>query len=1053
MNFRINKKASGKTLHKLNIKFLLLFICFSFGLSAQQKTEITGTVFDSYGNPLPGANVVVVGTERGVLTNFDGQFEIKAAAGEVLSFSLIGMKGQKVTITGEQVYKIVLEDDVLALEAVEITGIRGAISRATKIKSEAASVVEAIAPEDIGNYSDDNIVDALSRVAGVQVERDNSGTEGDRVSLRGVGPQFVNVTINGRQPLSAGSEGITNFRQFNLGVLPPEVTSGALIYKTPVANVVEPGIGGLVDFQILKPLAKNNYKGDSQFFGAVNLRAEYDTNQETFQPKPRISAIFGGKTKDGKLGAYVSVLASDVIRVRDEQFVRVKTGVDIKVDNNKDGIFDEADGDVLHTNLTVPDKTEMNPIEENQKRLGFVGAIEWKPTENLTILADATYANYDKDSYRNLFRPNYGAGATNGVFGNKNIFQPEAIQIDNGFVSYFNTAGSKNSRVNTQIQNRLYNSGTENLISGLNAVWEKDTWKINADVSYSGLDYLNVLRQNGRVTSSWRDVDQSNIVFDARNVDVPYVSFGEQGNQDISNLDNFNFNTSFNREVQVLGRNIATRLDVSKELNENVSIDFGTRYNASELDSREATGLIPYTSEQEQAIRDGYDGSFTNPFFPEYNSGYNQWIEMDADLIESLTPEIHQMTGGTAFEGDIFDAESSEGDLPFVKSKSFNLQENTTAIYGQLNIKGKIGNLPFSGNVGLRALNTAIHVRGFSGVVVVDPMGNIPSDIQDAAQSSVKNDRWDYLPSLNINLELSEDFHFRLSASKAISQPKIVDLRPNNDIRSINSNSSIFDPSSPDYVGEDLTDPSVPRGEITSGNPELKPYSAIQFDGTFEYYTSAGGSFIASGFYKEIFDFIAMQSEQDQLYDPALYGVELPADAHPDILYDVIKPVNFSDAILYGFELGFNQPFTFFPGVFKSMGLQGNWTHVESDFEKEIGDFGGGFPGTSKNSFTGIFYYDKDGLGARVAYTYRTDYLRNLGAGGTTRRANTIYSNAFGQLDARISYAILKRKLQFSLGVSNVMGEGRRQYIGEPENFYGFTSRGVNYKLGIRYKF
>ena len=115
MNFRINKKASGKTLHKLNIKFLLLFICFSFGLSAQQKTEITGTVFDSYGNPLLGANVVVVGTERGVLTNFDGQFEIKAAAGEVLSFSLIGMKGQKVTITGEQVYKIVLEDDVEVL--------------------------------------------------------------------------------------------------------------------------------------------------------------------------------------------------------------------------------------------------------------------------------------------------------------------------------------------------------------------------------------------------------------------------------------------------------------------------------------------------------------------------------------------------------------------------------------------------------------------------------------------------------------------------------------------------------------------------------------------------------------------------------------------------------------------------------------------------------------------------------------------------------------------------------------------------------------------------
>ena len=184
-----------------------------------------------------------------------------------------------------------------------------------------------------------------------------------------------------------------------------------------------------------------------------------------------------------------------------------------------------------------------------------------------------------------------------------------------------------------------------------------------------------------------------------------------------------------------------------------------------------------------------------------------------------------------------------------------------------------------------------------------------------------------------------------------------------------------------------------------------------------------------------------------------MYGVELPADAHPGILYDVTKSVNFSDAELYGFELGFNQPFTFFSGIFKSMGMQGNWTHVESDFEKEVGDFGNGFPGTSKNSFTGIFYYDKSNIGARVAYTYRSDYLRNLGTGGAGRRAHTIYSNAFGQLDSRLSYSILNKKMQFSVSASNLLGGGRRQYMGVPSNFYGYTSRGVSWKLGVRYKF
>jgi len=281
----------------------------------------------------------------------------------------------------------------------------------------------------------------------------------------------------------------------------------------------------------------------------------------------------------------------------------------------------------------------------------------------------------------------------------------------------------------------------------------------------------------------------------------------------------------------------------------------------------------------------------------------------------------------------------------------------------------------------------------------------------------------------------------------------MVDLRPNNDITTLNKNSAIYDPSDPEYIGNDPTAPTAPRGRIRSGNPSLKPYTAIQFDNTLEYYTSHGSAFIASVFYKDITGFITTVVEEDQAYDAELYGVELPENAHPDVLYDVEKPVNFSDATLKGFELGFNQPFNFFSGVFRNMGIQGNWTHVESNFEKEVGDFGNGFPGTSPNSYTGIYYYDNGNLGARVAYTYRENYLRNLGVGGDSRRANTIYSNGFGQLDARVSYAILKRKVQFSLSASNILEEGRRQYIGQPENFYGYTTRGMKIKLGVRYKF
>jgi len=222
--------------------------------------SVSGTVTDSDEVALPGANVIEKGIKNGVQTDFDGKFTLEVAdENTILSISYIGFEAQEIALNGKTTINIALKVSTAALDEVVLTGIRGAEQRAIAAKKAAPSVVETISPQDLGNFSDENIGDALRRVPGVQIQEDQTGGQdgGTRVSIRGIGPAFVQTTINGRQPLSAGLEGGSAFRQFNVNVLPPEVLNGATIYKSSEAGLVEPGLGGSVNFNTLRPLDVN----------------------------------------------------------------------------------------------------------------------------------------------------------------------------------------------------------------------------------------------------------------------------------------------------------------------------------------------------------------------------------------------------------------------------------------------------------------------------------------------------------------------------------------------------------------------------------------------------------------------------------------------------------------------------------------------------------------------------------------------------------------------------------------------------------------------------
>src|SRR5688572_6972058 len=112
------------------------------------------------------------------------------------------------------------------LEVVVVTGIRSSLRRAMEIKRSSGEIVDSIASESLGKFPDTNIAESLQRITGVSIDR--SGGEGQAVTVRGFGPEFNTVLLNGRRIVSD-----TGGRSFNFDVLPAELISRVDVYKSP----------------------------------------------------------------------------------------------------------------------------------------------------------------------------------------------------------------------------------------------------------------------------------------------------------------------------------------------------------------------------------------------------------------------------------------------------------------------------------------------------------------------------------------------------------------------------------------------------------------------------------------------------------------------------------------------------------------------------------------------------------------------------------------------------------------------------------------------------
>src|SRR6187399_456051 len=192
------------------------------------------------------------------------------------------------------------------IEEVVVTGFRASLNKALEAKQDTVGSIDMIVAEDIADFPDLNLAESLQRVPGVVIARDAG--EGRQISVRGLGPQFTRVRINGIEAMSANgstdaSGGTNRGRNFDFNTFASELFNNITVRKTASAETEEGSLGATVDLRTGRPF---DYDGLTM---AGSVQAGY--NDLTQDSDPRAAFLISDTFADGKFGALLSLAYTD----------------------------------------------------------------------------------------------------------------------------------------------------------------------------------------------------------------------------------------------------------------------------------------------------------------------------------------------------------------------------------------------------------------------------------------------------------------------------------------------------------------------------------------------------------------------------------------------------------------------------------------------------------------------------------------------------------------------------------------------------------------------
>lgn len=829
------------------------------------------------------------------------------------------------------------------LEEVIVTGIRASLDRALDTKKGAAQFVDAINAEDVGKLPDQNVAEALQRVPGVSIQR--SRGEGDFVSIRGLGPNFVRGTVNNRTLVSAtesrdatrsgGFESSTG-RETNFDILPAEMIASIEVAKSSSASQAEGGIGGVVNIKTQRPLSL----GTSAVASAKGTYRDF--NDEYDPSASGLASWVNASTTLGVLGA--AAYSERTIREDDaDSFGYATFGPAVDTDGNGTG---DRNG------LSFPFSFNPRSFEETRKRLTLQGALQWELPDRSSLIVDALYSDRDvsntgllsflgtccdfQRAFRDVINPD-GSIRVPGlrIEGNSAIGFPVKSQISN----------------NTDVEDlddRLYGIGA-------NYTKPLGDWILGADVSYSkakgDLDFRRVSLLTNDVVPFVVSVSHDQLQLSL-----------QPGGPDLSNPASYRTNN-----VDVIARandddELGASLDITRELPESPmfgALKFGVRYSKRDVDRADRTTFNVNTDQVSVAGLDPsafvrfHDGNFVDgtSVYPFGGLLFPEW-DTQVALLRANNPNA------------VFEPR-------FSAAQSFQISEETSAGYVQADIDAALGAVPIKGNIGVRFVRTDSATTGFFQLFRIDNdpnnnnLGTIVILDPTIRATEVDNSYDNVLPSLNVSAELLPDLFLRFAAGRSVTRPTFLQLSPG--LSSINPTQRF----------------------ATSGNPKLRAYESTNLDLGLEWYFGPGSALYASVFNKDIDNFIGIATN----FDVDAFGVNFSSFS---------QPFNQGNADITGEEIGIQQTLA------AGFGYLLNATFIDSEASFTSGINAGKdipFEGVSETSYNATAFYEKGGFSARLSYSHRSSYVLL----SSDVFGNQLVAVPYGQLDGSISYTLQDR--------------------------------------------
>ncbi|WP_286258041.1 TonB-dependent receptor [Pseudoalteromonas apostichopi] len=943
------------------------------------------------------------------------------------------------------------------IEVIEIKGIRGSMIRAMDMKRDATGVVDAISAEEMGKFPDTNLAESLQRITGVSVSRSNG--EGSEITVRGFGPEFNLVMLNGRQMPGTGYT-----RSYALENIAADGVSALEVAKSGQADVPSGGLGATVNIITTRPLNSPGEKFSS------SIKAIHDSsNEKGDDVTPEFSAMYSNTYADDTFGFAASFSHQE--RDFQQQSANIQgwqANVDLPTLDEGEYIDPrplDSEGNRVGNHFFPKDMNYSIADVERERTNGQV-TLQYSPVESFTATVDYTAS-------RAITGVNtVGWGIWNEFGGNINGYELD----ENGTALYADISGNDGSftasRVTTEVKARSI---------GLNLEWQiNDQWEVEFDYHDSKNETDNGaddgLGSDGQIILGSDQLKSK--VYDYRTGEIPhaYVNW----NNGTTVLDPSEIDSNFSQFSYSPGESKVEQAQLHTTwFNESFEIPL-VKVKFGAANTKQTMG--GFTAWSGLRGGPGFNPSFTE-ILPDGMFTYNE----TGDMLDQFAG------GGSALEPNYYYTYSFEEALarqlaflnedllgdnqysidPFfdgIDSESY-VEEKTQSFYVNSLWEFDVANYFVQINAGLRYEETdvtsTVRQRVESQVNWVSAsewiMQYETGGTDNFYQEEGNYDIW--LPNIDVKVEITDELVGRVSWGKTMARAPLGNLAG----------------------GRSLSGSPKPGSRTGGqGNTSLLPFESTNLDLSLEYYYGEGSYASLGYFKKDVDNFIQTQITETTIdglhdilngprYQEAVASVEArgeqatsdaifnemlalgygnadgaiePTSSDPLMVWNISQPQNTDSKSVDGFELAVQHLF----GE-SGFGLGVNATFVDGDVEFDVDSLTQQAPlsGLSDSANFQAFY-DKDVLSVKVTYAWRDSYLIGVGQSQGSSDAPPQFGDTYGQWDLSVNYDINENMTVFFEGI-NLNNETERGYGRYQEQFLFARQYGPRYTIGARYSF